>query len=195
MSANGTQGGGGHQQGGIRVAIVRKPEWKVMGWIHDHANAGEMFRHFPPELWGEMNSVPRRVSGTRGYMFGDPSFTQAGGDRHTIGIEVPTDFDAPLENMFLVTVPASAYAVFYREPGAKDDVFGVANNWQAPGWKPNPSVTVSSYDDNKDQGFFVFIPIAPADPDAAGEVPELPADPRACYAFVKRHARPLGGAE
>jgi predicted transcriptional regulator YdeE len=179
------------QDSGIKMAIVRKPELKVMGWVHEYPTAEEMFKHFPGEMWGTLNSVSGQVSGTRGYEFHDSDLVKNGEGFHTIGIEVPLSVDEPLPGMFLRTIPSSIYAVFYREPGTDHDVFAAANAWRDDGWVPNPDVTIKSYDDNPKDGFFVLVPIVRAEGHEVVEVPELPNDGMGGRSFVKQHAKAL----
>jgi hypothetical protein len=172
----------------VRVAILRKPDLKVMGLAHDGLPPDEFFQKFPPQTWGTMNAVPGLVSGTRGYMFRDRDLAKDADEFHTICVEVPTHFDKPLPNTFLRLVPSSVYAVFYREPGSSADVFAASKKWRDDNWKSNPN-TVQSYDDHEGEGFFVFVPIIATSGDPA--VPEIPVDPKACYKFIKSHSRPL----
>jgi len=169
---------------GIRMAILRKPDLKVIALQHDYGNDTDLFANVP---WDEMNSVQGMVSGTRGYMFHDPDLAKDGEYYHTVGIEVPVDMESPLEGMFTRVVPSSAYGVFYREPGTDHDAFKVAMEWKEDGWEDNPEVTVWSYDDYDQEGFFVFAPVVSTQKEAA--VPEIPSDPFECYRVIKESSR------
>ena len=76
--------------------------------------------------------------------------------------------------------------------GTEHDVFAAANAWREDGWAPNPDVAVESYDDNREEGFFVFVPIVRTEGQEDAEVPELPSDGKGGRNFVKQHSRPLG---
>lgn len=174
---------------GIQIAIVKKPDLKVMGLAHEGLPPDQFFSKFPPQTWGRLTEVSGRVSGTRGYMFKDRDLARQADEFHTVGVEVLANVDKPLAGTFLKLVPASAYAVFYREPGARGDVFAASKKWRDERWKANPDVTVQSYDDHEGVGFFLFVPIIATS--ATPVLPEIPGDPIACYAFIKAHGRPV----
>jgi len=59
--------------------------------------------------------------------------------------------------------------------------------WKEDGWEDNPEVTVWSYDDYDQEGFFVFAPVVSTQKEAA--VPEIPSDPFECYRVIKESSR------
>jgi len=162
-----------HQQE-TRLAFVRKPDLKVLGKANKSGTDCDGICKFYEQcsqenIWETLNSLPERITGTRGYYFGKldgPAHCR----QHMVAIEVPLDFDRVPDGMTMVQVPGTVYAVFVN-PQGNGAPWGEADEWTktTTDWIPLSERAPWSEDDGPKGCSLMFVPVKPAHDGVADE--------------------------